>query len=115
MSQRSDQVAEELRKIISLILLRELNDPRIGFLTVTRIEMTDDLRYAKVYYSVLGDERQKTETEEALADNLKYIKRLAVQRINLKYAMDIRFELDPSIDHSFKIDNILNKIKKKEQ
>ena len=114
MSQRSDQVAEELRKIISLILLRELNDPRIGFLTVTRIEMTDDLRYARVYYSVLGDELQKAGTEEALADNLKYIKRLAVQRINLRYAMDIRFELDPSIDHSFKIDTILNKIKKKE-
>jgi ribosome-binding factor A len=114
MSQRSNQVAEELRKIISMILLEDVNDPRMGFITITRIELTDDLRYAKVHYSVLGSEEQKAATEEALAENLPFIKRLAIERINMKYAMEIRFELDRSIEHSFKIDEILKKIKKKD-
>ena len=114
MSQRSNQVAEELRKIISMILLDDLSDPRMGFITITRIELTDDLRHAKIFYSVLGSEEQKKETEEALKENKGYIKHLVVERINMKYAMDIKFELDSSIEHSFKIDSILKKIKKKE-
>ena len=115
MSQRSNQVAEELRKIISMIFLEDLNDPRMGFMTVTRIELKDDLRFARVFYSVLGDEKQKASTEEALAANLRFIKHLAIERINMKFAPELRFELDPSIEQSFKIDSILKKIKKDEK
>lgn len=113
MSQRSSQVAEELRKIISMILLREINDPRMGFVTVTRIELTEDLRYARVFYSVLGNEEQKLATQEALSEYMGLIRRMAVERINMKYAMEMKFELDPSIEHSFRIESILEKIKKK--
>ena len=112
MKQRASRVAEELRKIISQILLEELTDPRVGFMTITHIDVTDDLRYARVFYSVLGDEAQKEATAEALEEQLKYIRRLAVQRINMKFAMEIRFEVDKSIDQSFRIDSILKKIKK---
>ncbi len=111
MSQRSHQVAEELRKIISMILIDDLSDPRMGFLTITRIELTADLRFAKVFYSVLGVQEQKESTREALEENLPFIRRLAVQRINMKYAMEIRFEEDRSIESSFQIDSILKKIK----
>ncbi len=114
MSQRSSQVAEELRKIISMIILGDLNDPRMGFVTITRIELTDDLRFARVFYSVLGDEEQKAATQEAIDENLSFIRRLAVERINMKFAMDIKFELDQSIEHSFKIDSIIKKLKEKE-
>ncbi len=115
MSQRADQVAEELRKIISMILIDDLNDPRMGFVTIMRVEMTDDLRFAKVFYSVLGDEEKIASTEEAIAENLSFIKRMAVERINMKYATEIRFERDSSIEHSFKIDAILKKIKTDEE
>ena len=114
MKQRARQVAEELRKIISMILLDDLNDPRMGFVTVTRIEVTNDLRNGRVYYSVLGDEKQKKSTQEALEENLPFIRRLSVERINLKFAMELRFEEDRSIDYSFEIDSILKKIKKSE-
>ena len=114
MKQRASQVAEELRKIISMIFLDDLNDPRMGFITVTRIEVTDDLRHGKVFYSVLEDEEKKRLTEEALQENLSYIKHLAVERINLKFAMELRFEEDKSIDYGFKIDHLLKKIKKTE-
>jgi ribosome-binding factor A len=116
MSQRSAQVSEELRKIVSMILIDDMSsDPRLGFVTITRIELTDDLRFARIFYSVLGPEEEKEATSEAIQDNQSFIRRLAVQRINMKYAMDIRFELDRSIEHSFKIDSILNKIKKEEK
>ena len=115
MKQRASQVAEELRKIISMIFLDDLNDPRMGFITVTHIEVTDDLKFGRIFYSVLGSDEQKVSTKEALGENLKYIKRMAVERLNLKFAMDIRFEEDRSIDRSFEIDNILKKIHKKEE
>ncbi len=110
MSQRSSQVGEELRKIVSKIFLEDLSDKRIGFVTITRVEVTEDLRFAKVLYSVLGDDAQKKTTAEAIGDNAGYIRRLAVERINMKFAMDFRFELDPSIEESFKLGEIFKKI-----
>ena len=112
MKQRANRVSQELKKIISQILLEELSDPRLGFITLTHIEVTDDLRFARVYYSVLGDEEQKQATAEALEEHLSFIRRLAVQQINMKFAMEIKFEVDKSIDQSFRIDSILKQIKK---
>ena len=113
MSQRSNQVAEELRKIVSLILLEDLNDPRIGFITITRIELTADLRFARIFYSVLGEDTQKESTREALEEKMGFIRKLVVERIDMKYALELKFEVDKSIEHSFEIDNILKKIKGK--
>jgi len=113
--QRASRVAEELRKIVTKILLEDLSDPRLGFVTVTRIDVTDDLRMGRIYYSVLGTDEQKKSTEETLAEEQGYIRRLVAERLNMKFAMEIRLELDPSIDHSFKIDAILKKIKKEEE
>src|SRR5205085_2862750 len=115
MSQRSNQVAEELRKIISKIFLEDLTDPRLGFVTITRIEITQDLRFAKVFYSVLGNEEQKKGTAEAIADHLSYIRRLTVERINMKFAMELRFEIDPTIEESFRLGEIFKKIHKDEK
>jgi ribosome-binding factor A len=112
MSQRSSQVAEELRKIVSMVLLENVTDPRLGFITITRIHLTDDLRFARIFYSVLGNEDQKAATSESLQENAGYIRHLVVERINMKFAMDIRFELDKSIDESFRVDSILKNIKK---
>ena len=114
MKQRAKRVSEELRKIIAQILLEDLNRPRLGFITITRIEVTDDLRYARIYYSVLGNEDEKQATTETLEAELPFIRRLAVQRINMKFAMDMKFEIDKSIDQSFRIDTILKKIKDKD-
>ena len=114
MGQRASRVAEELRKVITQVLLEELSNPKLGFLTVTKVLVTDDLRLGKVYYSVLGSEEQKSATVEALAEELPVIRRLVAQSLDMRYAMEIRFELDTSIDYSFRIDDILKKINKKE-
>ena len=115
MSQRSDRVAEELRKIIAQILLEDLSDPRLGFVTVTKIHVTNDLRLGRVYYSVLGTEEQKQSTAESLEEHQGFIRRLVAERLNMKFAMEVRLELDPSIDHSFKIDSIIKKIQEKKE
>ena len=113
MGQRASRVAEELRKVIAQIFLEDMSsDPRLGFITVTHIEVSDDLRMGRIYYSVLGSEEQKQSTEEALLEETPMIRRLVAQRLDMRYAMEIRFENDPSIDQSFRIDDILKKIKK---
>jgi ribosome-binding factor A len=113
--QRASRVAEELRKVVTQVLLEDISDPRLGFVTVTRVEVTDDLRLGRIFYSVLGSDAQKEATQEALTEELAFIRRQAAERLNMKFAMEIRFEPDPSIDHSFKIDQILKKIKKEEK
>lgn len=113
MSQRANQVAEELRRIISMIFLRDLNEPLMSFVTITRIEVADDLRFGRVFYSIMGNEDQVAEAEKIFAKNRKTVKQLAIEKINLRYAMEIRFERDHSIEHSLKIDEILKKIKEK--
>ncbi len=115
MKQRASRVAEELRKIVSQILLEDLTDPRLGFITITHIEVTDDLRYARVYYSVLGEEEKKESTAEALEEHQGFIRRLVAERINMKFALELKFEVDKSIDHSFRIDSIIKKIKGEEE
>ena len=115
MGQRASRVAEELRKVITRVLLEELSNPKLGFVTVTKVLVTDDLRMGKIYYSVLGNEEQKSATEEALTEELPSIRRLVAQQLDMRYAMEIRFELDPSIDDSFRIDDILKKINKKDK
>lgn len=115
MGQRASRVAEELRKVITQILLEELSNPGLGFITVTKVIVTDDLRLGKIYYSVLGSEEQKKVTEEALVEETPLIRRLVAQQLDMRYAMEVRFELDTSIDDSFRIDDILKKINKKEE
>ncbi len=114
MKQRASRVAEELRRIVARILIEDVTDPRLGFLTITRIDVTDDLRFARIYYSVLGSDEQKESTAEALKEHLVYIRRLVAGELNMKFALELRFEVDKSIEHSFKIDNILKKINKKD-
>ena len=114
MKQRAMRVSQELRKIVTQILFEDLSDPRLGFVTITHIEVTDDLRHARIYYSVLGDESTKEATAEALQEQASFIRRLVTERINMKFAMELHFAVDPSIDQSFKIDAIIKKIKDQE-
>jgi len=108
---RHDKVAETLRREISIILHDELEDPRLGFVTVTRVELTQDLRYAKVFFSVLGKEEDYKRTREALDSALGFIRRLIAQRINLRFTPEIAFREDRSSEYSVRIEEVLSQIK----
>ncbi|PIP21126.1 MAG: ribosome-binding factor A [Candidatus Omnitrophica bacterium CG23_combo_of_CG06-09_8_20_14_all_40_11] len=108
---RYDRVSEALRREIGNIIQHELKDPRLGFITVTRVELTQDLRYAKVFFSVLGKEEEYKKTKEALDSALGFIRRLIAQRIRLRLVPEISFKEDRSAEYSIKIQEVLDEIK----
>jgi len=108
---RYDKVSEALRKEISSIIHSELKDPRLGFITVTRVELTQDLRNAKVFFSVLGKEEERNKTKKALDSALGFIRRLIAQRIRLRFVPEISFNEDRSVEYSIRIQEALNEIK----
>ena len=112
MSQRKDRVAQRIKEEISNIIHDKIKDPRIGFLTITNVEITNDLRIAKVFYSVLGDDDKKKEAKEGLESALKYIRKLLVETVELRYTPDIMFRLDTSVEYNMHIGGIFDKIEK---
>ena len=112
---RHEKIAEAIKKEISLIIQDELNDPRLGFVTITKVELTPNYRYAKVFFSVLGQEQDYKKTQEALDSALGFIRRLIAQRIRLRFAPEISFKQDKSSEYSFRIQEILEEIKKKDE
>ena len=108
---RVERVAEALKKEISNIIHDELKDPRIGFVTVTRIELSKDLCYAKVFFSVLGTDKEQGDTKKALDSASGFIRWLIAQRIKLRLVPEIRFIQDKSCEYSIHIQQELDKIK----
>ena len=113
--QRSERVQEALRQEISKVVLEEIKDPRIGFLTITGVELTKDLRYAKVYFSVLGGAKEKALALKGLNSAKGYIKGVVADRIKLRLVPDISFRIDESIEHTEEIYNLFKRIKKKDE
>ncbi len=108
---RQERVEEAIKKEVSLIIHDEIKDPRMGFVTITRVELSKDLRNAKIFYSVLGKEDAFKKTKLALDSAQGYIRSLVAQRINLRFATEIMFCEDHSTEYSVKIEEVLNKLK----
>ncbi|MFH0912695.1 MAG: 30S ribosome-binding factor RbfA [Candidatus Omnitrophota bacterium] len=107
---RYERVAEAIRREVGVILQEELNDPRLGFVTITQVEMTPDLKYAKVFFSVLGSDEQRAKTKSALDSSLGFIRRLIAQRIRLRFTPEISFYEDRSAEYSVRIEEALGEI-----
>ena len=111
MGLRHERVIAALKKEISNIIQYELKDKRLGFVTVMRVELTPDLRYAKIYFSVLGEMAQQKATKKALESATPFIRCLIAQRIKLRFVPEISFRLDHSVEYSIRIQEELEKIK----
>ena len=110
-SYRTDQVGEQVREEIMSIIRRELKDPRIGFVSITAVRMSPDLRQARVRISVLGDPEQKKTSLQGLISAKGLIRRELGRRLeNLKFSPELRFELDPSIEYSVHINELLKEV-----
>ena len=110
--QRSERVQEALRQEISRIVHGELNDPRLGFITITGVQLTKDLRYAKVYFSVLGEAKDNRLALKGLNSAKGYIKGLIADRIKLRFTPEIDFRIDEFFDEAKKIRSVLDILKK---
>jgi ribosome-binding factor A len=104
---RVSRLAETLKEEISQMIREELKDPRIGFVTVTAVEVAEDLGHAKVFVSVLGDEIQRKESLDGLKSAAGFIRREIGQRVRLRFAPEIVFKYDPSIEHGAQIAKLL--------
>lgn len=114
-TQRPERVQEALRQEISRIVHQELRDPRLGFITITGVELTRDLRYAKVFFSVLGEAKDKKRALHALNSAKGYMKNLISDRIKLRFMPEISFRIDDTLEHAGQLDVIFNKIEKEKK
>ena len=111
-SQRPGRVQEAIRQEVSRIVHSEMKDPRLGFITITKVDLTDDLRYARIFFSVFGEDKDKKLALKGLNSAKGYVKGLLADRIKLRYAPEIAFVIDESIEHTKRIYGILDKLKK---
>lgn len=111
---RIEKVQELIKQEVSQIILQELKDPRIGFVTVTQVDVTGDLRSAKIYVSLMGSDDQIQGCWLALNHSLGYIRREIGKRIRLRCTPELSFQLDKSLDYSVHIQELLTKIKENE-
>jgi ribosome-binding factor A len=110
-SQRQRQVAELIHQEISQLIQYSIQDPRLGFVTVTGVEVTADLRLARVYISVLGDEKEAKNTLKVLAGAANYFRREMKETLLLRYIPELTFKLDNSLERGDRIEKLLNSLK----
>lgn len=110
-SHRLDRVRNLLRQVISQIL-PQVKDPRVGFVTVTDVEVSADLRHARVYVSVLGDAGAREAAIAGLNSARAFLRREVTAQISLRHIPDLSFFLDTSLDHGMRIHELLEQAQK---
>ena len=108
---RPDRVADQIRSELALLLAREVHDPGIGFVTITRVQMTPDLQQARVFYTALGDDKARRNTERAIERAGPFLRRQIGSRLRLKRVPALTFVYDESIAGQDRIEQLLNEIR----
>ena len=114
MTARTDRVGEEFREIVAEAILK-LKDPRVGFVTVTGVKVTPDLRRAWVFYTAMGDEKARASTRAALRSARPHLRAVIGRQVRLKYLPELEFEEDASIERGARIDELIADLHRKEQ
>jgi ribosome-binding factor A len=109
-SRRTARLGEEIREEVAQLIAGELKDPRIGFVTVTRVEVTPDLRTARVYVGVLGTEKQKQASLTGLRQAAGFLRRALGQSLRLRYTPELVFTNDEGLEASDRVAQLLAEI-----
>ncbi len=112
---RSEKVADLIHKEISGMLVKTVKDPRIGFVTITRVEVSEDCRLAKIYFSVAGTHEERERSMKGLSSATGYVRKELGRRIRLRYTPEIIFKFDPSIEYAVHIGEVIRHLKKDEE
>ena len=108
---RMTRVNDEITKELGNVIRGELKDPRIGVMTsVLRVETTQDLKYCKIFISVLGNDEEKKEVMKGLKSASGYIRHLLAERINLRITPELMFRLDDSVEYGIKMSKLIEQI-----
>ena len=106
-TRRADRVAEAVREVIAELLLRDIKDPRIGMVTLTSVEFSDDLKHARVYFSCVGDHTVRERSLRGLRSATGFIRSQVTRRLKLRYAPDLTFVFDPSLEVADRVATLL--------
>lgn len=109
-SRRAQKVAEAIREVVSMAILTELNDPRIRDVTVTHVEVTGDLRQAKVHVSIMGDETRQQLSLRGLQNSAGFLQAKCASRIDMRYTPRLEFLLDQGVKKSIAVAQILAEV-----
>ena len=107
---RSDRVGGQIQKALSDLLQKRIKDPRLEMATITSVKMTQDLRVARIYFTISGGRNNKEKAVEGFKSALGYVKRTLARQLGLRYMPDLRFFYDESFDYGSKIDNMLKSL-----
>jgi ribosome-binding factor A len=108
---RPDKVGEQIRIELSELLAREVHDPGIGFITLTKVSVTPDLQLARVYYTSFGDEKAQADTGKALARARPFLRRQIAHRVRLRRVPELEFFYDKSVAQHDRVEQILQELK----
>jgi ribosome-binding factor A len=108
---RPDRVADQIRSELALLLAREVHDPGVGFVTLTRVQVSPDLQLARVYYTALGDDKARRSSEKALERAAPFLRRRMGSRLRLRRVPEIRFVFDESVAGQDRIEQLLNELR----
>jgi ribosome-binding factor A len=111
MSRRTRQLGEFVKEEVMEIVRREVNDPRIGFMSITRVDVSDDLRSARIFVSVFGTDEEREATMKALRSAAGYIRRLLKPRMHTRQIPELDFRDDRSMEHAESIARTLNEVR----
>ena len=104
---RPERVGEQIRQELSLLLAREVHDPGVGFVTLTRVKVSPDLQAVRVFYTLMGDERAKRDTARALERATPFLRRQIGSRVRLRRVPELTFEFDRGVEQQERIERIL--------
>jgi ribosome-binding factor A len=107
---RPDRVADQIRAEISVMLAREVHDPGIGFITVTRVHVSPDLQLARVYYTTIGSETARRATVKALRRALPFLRHQIGKRLRLRRVPVLEFFFDRSVEHQARVEELIREI-----
>ncbi len=114
MSRRTDRLGEQFREEISKLVQKGLKDPRVSSLSsITRVEVTDDLSYAKVMVSVIGSDKEKRDSLTGLKNSAGFIRGILGKALKIRKIPELNFVLDENLEHAMHIENILAELKQK--
>ena len=108
---RTRRLAQQLQQEIAAIIQQELKDPRLGFVTITRVELSADGSYATAWFSCLGSEQERRRSQDVLAHSAGFIRTLIKQRFRLRVIPEIRFRYDVAIEGSIAMSDMLDRLK----
>lgn len=111
MHSRPERVGDQIREEVTQLLARSVQDPGIGFVTITRVKVTPDLQLARIFYTSIGDDKQQKETAKALERAKPFLRRQLAQRVRLRRAPELEFKYDESIADLDHVEKLLEQVR----